>query len=190
VPQSAVRHLETIIVFSIGMEMGLPIDSAALGARYSADIFLRQILMGRYKATTESAGTPSPRYSIPERDAISGRALPIMLALIFFVHSPGRLDSSARGIGYRCHHDIHPRPIRSRRRPCSAFCWESLGRCSFGRRTTSTRRCRRIATNSVDATVGLGVVGLNRRERGSIRCPLSAAVRRNSPLDAMGRSSR
>ncbi len=85
VPQSAVRHLETIIVFSLGMEMGLPIDSAALGARYSADIFLRQILMGRYKATTESAGTPSPRYSIPERDAISGRALPILLALFVFV---------------------------------------------------------------------------------------------------------
>lgn len=85
VPQSAVRHLETIIVFSIGMEMGLPIDSAALGARYSADIFLRQILMGRYKATTESAGTPSPRYSIPERDTISGRALPILLALFVFV---------------------------------------------------------------------------------------------------------
>ena len=85
VPQSAVRHLETIIYFSLGMEMGLPIDSAGLGARYSADIFLRQILMGRYKTTTESAGTPSPRYAIPERDSISGRALPILLALFVVV---------------------------------------------------------------------------------------------------------
>lgn len=84
VPQSAVRHLETIIIFSLSMEMGLPIDSAALGARYAADIFLRQILMGRYKVTTDTAGTPSPRYSIPERDSISGRALPILLALFIF----------------------------------------------------------------------------------------------------------
>ena len=84
VPQSAVRHLETIIIFSLSMEMGLPIDSAALGARYAADIFLRQILMGRYKVTTDTAGTPSPHYSVPERDTISGRALPILLALLLF----------------------------------------------------------------------------------------------------------
>lgn len=84
VPQSAVRHLETIIIFSLSMEMGLPIDSAALGARYAADIFLRQILMGRYKVTTDTAGTPSPHYSVPERDTISGRALPILLAILVF----------------------------------------------------------------------------------------------------------
>lgn len=85
VPQSAVRHLETIIIFSLSMEMGLPIDSAALGARYSADIFLRQILMGRYKTTNDAGGTPSPHYSIPERSSFSERALPALLALLFSV---------------------------------------------------------------------------------------------------------
>ena len=87
VPQSAVRHLETIVLFTLGMEMGLPLDSAAIGARYSADIFLRQILMGRYKTTTDAAGEPSPRYSIPGRAALSGRALPSLLAACLFAGS-------------------------------------------------------------------------------------------------------
>ncbi len=85
VPQSAVRHLETIVYFTLAMEMGLPIDSAALGARYAADIFLRQILLGRYKATDESAGTPSPHFSIPEKGSYSERALPILMAMLLFV---------------------------------------------------------------------------------------------------------
>ena len=83
VPQSAVRHLETIVLFTLTMEMGLPIDSAAIGARYSADIFLRQILMGRYKATTEEAAVPSPHFSIPPKSGPS-RTLGILLALILF----------------------------------------------------------------------------------------------------------
>ena len=83
VPQSAVRHLETIVLFTLAMEMGLPIDSAAIGARYSADIFLRQILMGRYTATTEEGGSPTPRFSIPSKNG-SGRSLGILLALILF----------------------------------------------------------------------------------------------------------
>lgn len=85
VPQSAVRHLETIVYFTLAMEMGLPIDSAALGARYAADIFLRQILLGRYKVTDEFGGAPSPHYSIPDRNAFADRALPILLALLLFV---------------------------------------------------------------------------------------------------------
>lgn len=85
VPQSAVRHFETIVYFTLAMEMGLPIDSAALGARYAADIFLRQILMGRYKVTNEAAGAPSPRYSIPERNTYLDRALPALAALLFMV---------------------------------------------------------------------------------------------------------
>lgn len=84
VPRSAVRHIETIIVFSLAMEMGLPVDSAGQGARYAADIFLRQILMGRYRTTTPEAGEPSPLFSIPDRSGISGRALPLVLALLLF----------------------------------------------------------------------------------------------------------
>ena len=86
VPQSAVRHLETIVLFTLGMEMGLPLDSAAIGARYAADIFLRQILMGRYSVTTEEAGLPSPRFSIPAKTT-SGRSLGILLALLVFAQS-------------------------------------------------------------------------------------------------------
>ncbi len=87
VPQSAVRHLETIVLFTLGMEMGLPLDSAAIGARYSADIFLRQILMGRYSVTTEEAGSPSPRFSVPSKSTTSGRSLGVLLALMVFAQT-------------------------------------------------------------------------------------------------------
>lgn len=80
-PQSAVRHVDTIIVFTLSMEMGLPIDTAGIGARYAADIFLRQILMGRYTTTTEKGGEGTPRYNAPTRDT-AGRALPAFLAVM------------------------------------------------------------------------------------------------------------
>ena len=80
-PQSAVRHVDTIIVFTLAMEMGLPIDTAGIGARYAADIFLRQILMGRYTTTTEEGGEGTPRYNAPTRDT-AGRALPAFLAVM------------------------------------------------------------------------------------------------------------
>lgn len=85
VPRSAVRHIETIIVFSLAMEMGLPVDSAGQGARYAADIFLRQILMGRYRTTTPEAGEPSPLFSIPNHSEISGRALPLIAAALMLL---------------------------------------------------------------------------------------------------------
>ena len=80
-PQSAVRHVDTIIVFTLAMEMGLSIDTAGTAARYAADIFLRQILMGRYTTTTEEGGEGTPRYNAPTRDT-AGRALPAFLAVM------------------------------------------------------------------------------------------------------------
>jgi hypothetical protein len=46
-PQSAVRHVESIIIFNLAMEMGVDLDSAGNSARTSADVFLRQIPYGR-----------------------------------------------------------------------------------------------------------------------------------------------
>lgn len=75
-PQSAIRHCENIIIFTLAMEMGLELSSAASSARTSADVFLRQIPMGRWKATTEDTKPPTPRWVVPERSFTDGRALP------------------------------------------------------------------------------------------------------------------
>ena len=75
-PQSAVRHCESLVYFTLAMEMGLELSTAANSARTSADVFLRQIPFGRWKSETEDGFTPSPRWVIPQQAAASGRALP------------------------------------------------------------------------------------------------------------------
>ena len=85
-PQSAVRHVESIIIFNLAMEMGVDLDSAGNSARTSADVFLRQIPYGRWNTTTEDdASLPSPRFSVPERSDFGHRALPLMVCLLLFV---------------------------------------------------------------------------------------------------------
>lgn len=82
-PQSAVRHAESIIIFNLAMEMGVDIDSAGNSARTSADVFLRQIPYGRWNTTTEGdTSLPSPRFTVPERADVIGRALPVFVALM------------------------------------------------------------------------------------------------------------
>ncbi|HMO51242.1 MAG TPA: hypothetical protein PKA21_08960 [Kiritimatiellia bacterium] len=82
-PQSAVRHAENIIIFNLAMEMGVDIDSAGNSARTSADVFLRQIPYGKWNTTTEGdAALPGPLYTVPVRSDFSGRALPMVAALM------------------------------------------------------------------------------------------------------------
>jgi hypothetical protein len=82
-PQSAVRHAESIIIFSLAMEMGISIDSSGNSARYAADIFLRQIPFGRWNTTLEGDEyLPSPRFVIPERIEHTGRALPLVVCML------------------------------------------------------------------------------------------------------------
>ena len=84
-PRSAVRHVESIVVFTLGMEMGLPLDSAGNSARVSADVFLRSIPYGRFKTTDDAAGEASPRFSVSSATGYAGRALPVVLALFLIV---------------------------------------------------------------------------------------------------------
>lgn len=84
-PQSAVRHVESIIIFNLAMEMGVDLDSAGNSARTSADVFLRQIPYGRWNTTTEGdTSLPSPLFSVPERTDYIGRALPLVASLMLF----------------------------------------------------------------------------------------------------------
>lgn len=82
-PQSAVRHVENIIIFSLAMEMGIAIDSSGNSSRYAADIFLRQIPFGRWMTTVEGDEyQPTPRFVIPARENHIGRALPLAACLL------------------------------------------------------------------------------------------------------------
>ena len=74
-PQSAIRHCENIIIFTLAMEMGLELSGAANSARTSADVFLRQIPFGRWKTTTDVQSTPTPRWVVPEWSLYDGRVL-------------------------------------------------------------------------------------------------------------------
>lgn len=85
-PQSAVRHAESIIIFTLAMEIGINMSTAGSSSRTAADIFLRQIPFNRWKTTTEDAparGTPA--YTIPTRSEFSSRTLPSILAFFLMV---------------------------------------------------------------------------------------------------------
>jgi hypothetical protein len=70
-PQSSLRHVESIVYFQIELEMGRDISSERYNTKIAADIFLRQIPFGRYRTTVDDpqlgAPLPSPHYVIPER---------------------------------------------------------------------------------------------------------------------------
>lgn len=87
-PQSAVRHCESIIVFTLLMEMGLEMSTAANSARNAADIYLRGIPFHRFKFTSEDAEPPRPRWTVPERTPDIGRALPALFTLLFMGGAP------------------------------------------------------------------------------------------------------
>jgi hypothetical protein len=79
IPQSCIRSAETIIYFSLMMEMGLSLKSEAIQSMTRADMFLRQI---QYKNFSTQTGTttatkPAPIYTTPEdRDPLGERMLP------------------------------------------------------------------------------------------------------------------
>jgi hypothetical protein len=79
IPQSCVRAAETIIYYSLMMEMGISIKAEALQSMTRAEMFLRMV--GYKHLTTESAATtttkPIPIYTAPEdRDPLDERMLP------------------------------------------------------------------------------------------------------------------
>jgi len=80
-PQSAVRHCEDIIFFTLCMEMGIDVDTAGQSSRVSADIFLRQITYGKWNTSTDSV-SPSPSYEVPTASA--GRTIAWALALLLW----------------------------------------------------------------------------------------------------------
>lgn len=77
-PEACRRHLESIVYFTLAMEMGVDLSTAGNSARNSADVFLRSIPFGRFKATTDEAAAVSPSYSVPS--ASGGRSLPALLS--------------------------------------------------------------------------------------------------------------
>ena len=79
IPQSCVRAAETIICFSMAMEMGVSLQTEAIQSMTRADLFLRQIQYKHFN--TQSAATtstkPVPIYTAPEaRNPLNERMLP------------------------------------------------------------------------------------------------------------------
>jgi hypothetical protein len=81
-PQSAIRHAENIVIFTLAMEMGVQLTTSANSARTSADVFLRQLPLGRWTATTEDAVLPSPLFVIPDQLPAYTRVLAMLFVLL------------------------------------------------------------------------------------------------------------
>jgi hypothetical protein len=78
IPQSCLRHAESIIFFQLAMEMGVDLDTEGNQSMTRADIFLRQITYKRFTTSGgEQAEGPSPSYGVPER--VKFPALPLLL---------------------------------------------------------------------------------------------------------------
>lgn len=62
-PQSCVRHCETLILFDLCSEMGAPIPDSELMAIGKAEVFLRLMFSGQFYVTGGDASTaPTPTY--------------------------------------------------------------------------------------------------------------------------------
>lgn len=79
-PQSAVRHCESIIIFTLAMEMGVELSGAGNSARNAADVFLRQLQFGRWTTRTDTYKQPTPLFTIPQMNQFPSRVLPFILA--------------------------------------------------------------------------------------------------------------
>jgi hypothetical protein len=87
VPTSTVRHIETIVIFQLAMEMGLDIDAAGTQAMTRAEMFLRQCAYNRFRVNSDDpeAGKASPSYAAHTPAA---RALPAILAAMLLLAGP------------------------------------------------------------------------------------------------------
>ena len=87
IPQSCVRHAESIICFQLAMEMGVDLDTEGNQSMTRADIFLRQISFKRFTTKGgDGAESASPAYSVPTVSAL--RALPGLLLIVLAWCSP------------------------------------------------------------------------------------------------------
>jgi hypothetical protein len=80
IPESAIRHAQSIVFFQLAMEMGLDIDTEGTQSMTRADMFLRQIAYKHFATTAEGGTSASPRYEVPQREP--ARALPAILGLM------------------------------------------------------------------------------------------------------------
>ncbi|MBP7830979.1 MAG: hypothetical protein KA248_13790 [Kiritimatiellae bacterium] len=85
IPESCLRHAETMIFYGLMMEMGLSIQEEAQESMTRADIFLRQIGYQHFSTTAEDAAAPSPRYNTEPDHPI--RVLPVLVSLLLFLAS-------------------------------------------------------------------------------------------------------
>ena len=86
IPESCLRHAETMIFYGLMMEMGLSIQEEAQESMTRADIFLRQIGYGNFTTRGEDAAAPSPHYNPePERPV---RLLPVLAMLVAVLFGP------------------------------------------------------------------------------------------------------
>lgn len=83
-PVSAIRHLESLVWFSLCMEMGFSLSAAATTAANAANLYLRQIAYGRYSFTSEDgSGEIVPTGTVPARREYGTRTLAACLVLLF-----------------------------------------------------------------------------------------------------------
>jgi hypothetical protein len=75
VPESCLRHAETMIVFTLCLEMGVDVSTEGTQSMTRAELFLRQIGYNHYLTRTGEREAPTPYYTFPERSGL--RALPL-----------------------------------------------------------------------------------------------------------------
>ena len=80
IPQSCVRHAESIVFFQLAMEMGVDLDTEGTQSMTRADIFLRQIAYQRFTTTSGDESTPSPAYTVPGTPGVLLALLCMLLA--------------------------------------------------------------------------------------------------------------
>ncbi|MBP7830685.1 MAG: hypothetical protein KA248_12285 [Kiritimatiellae bacterium] len=82
IPLSLLRQAETLIYFTLSMEMGVSIAPEANQAMIRAEITLRTLVYGRYLVSGGSAeDQPSPLYN-PEPEPPAARTLPALAAVL------------------------------------------------------------------------------------------------------------
>ncbi|MBP7831278.1 MAG: hypothetical protein KA248_15325 [Kiritimatiellae bacterium] len=82
IPLSLLRQAETMIFFTLCMEMGVSVAPEANQSMIRAEITLRTLVYGRYLVTSGIIeGGPSPRYN-PEPERPAERTLPVLAALL------------------------------------------------------------------------------------------------------------
>ncbi|HMP76847.1 MAG TPA: hypothetical protein PKE12_11200 [Kiritimatiellia bacterium] len=90
IPQSAVRHAQSIIYFQLAMEMGLDIDTEGTQSMTRADMFLRQIAYKHFTATSGEVPGPSPSYTVPAPGGVPRALLAALVLVGLFLVEPAQ----------------------------------------------------------------------------------------------------